>query len=134
MSDQDQEITNRLRRTYEAFSRGDFDTAFEIFHPQIEFVRAGGQSSIRGEDALRAWAEPDAFEELHIEPREFRVNGKRVLVRQHSRARGAGSGIEVVDDDWAVWTLDDDSLVTRVENFPVHQKNEALEAAGLSQK
>ena len=131
MSDRDQEIIAKLRRAYEAFSRGDFDTAIEMAHPEIEFVSPAEQSRLRGADALRAWMEPDAFEEQQIQPREFRIHGNKVLVRQHTRARGVGSGIELDLDMWAVWTLDEDGLVTRIESFLIHQEDEALEAAGL---
>ena len=133
MPDRDQEIINSLRRAYGAFSRADFDAAVEIAHPDIEFVPPGGQSPLRGADALRAWMEPDAIEEQRIEPREFRVRGNKVLVRQHTWGRGAGSGIEVEVDMWVVWTLNDDGLVTRVDAFLVDQEGEALEAAGLSE-
>ena len=133
MSDRDQEIINSLRHAYEAFSRADFDTAIEIAHPDVEFVLPGGQSPLRGADALRAWMEPDAIEEQRIEPREFRVSGNKVLVRQHTWGRGAGSGIELEVDLWAVWTVNDDGLVTRVEGFLVDQEREAHEAAGLSE-
>jgi ketosteroid isomerase-like protein len=122
-----------LRRAYEAFSRADFDTAIEIAHPEIEFIPPGGQSSLRGADAVRAWMEPDAIEQQQVEPREFRINGNKVLVRQHTWGRGAGSGIEVEVDMWVVWTLNDDGLVTRMEAFLLHQESEALEAAGLSE-
>ena len=44
--------------------------------------------------------EPDAFAENVIEPLEFRIGGNKVLVRQHARARGAGSGIELRGDIW----------------------------------
>jgi ketosteroid isomerase-like protein len=131
VSDRDQEIIGSLRRSFDAFNRADFDTAMEIAHPEIEFVPPGGQSSLRGADALRQWMEPDAFEEQQIQPREFRVNGNKVLVRQHGRARGAESGIELDIEAWTVWTLDDDGLVTRVEFYLPHQETEALEAAGL---
>jgi ketosteroid isomerase-like protein len=131
MSDRDQEIISSLRRAYEAFSRADFDTAIEIAHPDVEFVPPGGQSPRRGADALRAWMEPDAIEEQRIEPRDFRVRGDKVLVRQHTWGRGAGSGLEV--DMWVVWTLNDDGLATRVEAFLVDQEGEALQAAGLSE-
>ncbi|HSJ18714.1 MAG TPA: hypothetical protein VK920_11525, partial [Solirubrobacterales bacterium] len=79
------------------------------------------------------WMEPDAFEENVIEPLDFRVKGNKVLVRQHNRARGAESGIEVSETLWTVWTLNDDGLATRVESFPDHQKAAALAAAGLSE-
>jgi ketosteroid isomerase-like protein len=133
MADRDQEIIASLRRTYEAFSRADFDTAIEIAHPDIEFVPPGGQSALRGADAVRAWMEPDAIEEQWVEAREFRVNGNKALVRQRTWARGAGSGIELEVDTWAVWTLNDDGLATRLEAFLIHQEVEALEASGLSE-
>ena len=133
MSDRDQEIINSLRRVYEAFSRADFDAAVGIAHPDIEFGLPGRQSPLRGVDALRAWMEPDAIAEQRVEPRDFRVRGNKVLVRQHTWGRGAGSGIEVEVDQWVVWTLNDDGLVTRMEAFLVDQEGEALEAAGLSE-
>ena len=131
MSDRDQEIISSLRRVYEAYSRADFDAAIEIAHPDIVFVPPGGQSPLRGADALRAWMEPDAIAEQRVEPRDFRVRGNKVLVRQHTWGRGAGSGIELEVDMWVVWTLNDDGLVTRVEAFLVDQESQALEAAGL---
>ena len=77
--------------------------------------------------------EPDAFEEQRIEPLDFRVEGRKVLVHQHAQARGAGSGIELDIEYWTVWTFDDDLLVTRMESFLPHEESEALEAAGLSE-
>jgi ketosteroid isomerase-like protein len=133
MGERDEEIIARLRRFYEAFNRGDFDAATEIAHPEIEFVRAMGQPSLRGADALREWMQPDAFEEQQIEALEFSVNGSMVLVRQHARGRGAGSGIEVDVDFWSVWTLNDDGLATQLEFYLGDQQAEALEAAGLSE-
>jgi ketosteroid isomerase-like protein len=133
MSDRDQEMIGSLRRAYEAFSRADFDTAMEMAHPEIEFVPPGGQAPLRGADAFRAWMEPDAFEDQHFEPREFRVIGNRVLVRQHTTARGAGSGIELELEGWAVWTFDDDGLAIRVEGFLPHEERKALEATGLTE-
>ena len=131
MPDRDQEIIDSLRRGYEAFSRGDFDAAMEIAHPEIEFLPPGGQRSLKGAVAMRAWMEPDAFEKQTIEPREFRINGNKILVRQNAWGRGAGSGIEMELDAWVVWTLNDDGLMTRLEAFLPHEEIEAFEAAGL---
>jgi ketosteroid isomerase-like protein len=131
MADRDEEIIARLRRSYDAFNRGDFDAAAEMAHPEIEFVRPGGQPSLRGADALRRWMEPEAIEEQVIEPLEFSITGNKVLVRAHARGRGAGSGIEVDVDFWAVWTLNDDGLATRLEWYLDHEVAEAREAAGL---
>ena len=129
----DPENVSTLRRAYEAFSRADFDTAMERAHPDIEFVSVGGLAPTYGTDALRAWMEPDAFEDQRIEPREFRVSGDKVLVLIHTSGRGAGSGIELEIDMWNVWTFDEDGRVTRLEAFLVDQEEEALDAAGLSE-
>jgi ketosteroid isomerase-like protein len=127
------EMINGLRRACEAFNRGDFDTAIELAHPEVEFVRPGDQAPLRGADAFRAWMEPDAFASQQLQLREFRVQGNKVLVRQHARAVGAGSGIEMELEAWVLWTFDDDGLVTRVEGFLPHQDAEAFKAAGLSE-
>jgi hypothetical protein len=133
MDERDAAMIDALRRVHEAFNRGDFDAAVAFAHPEIEFVPVGGQASLRGAEALRAWAEPDAFEEQRVEPLDFKVAGKKVLVRQHVQARGAGSGINLDLEMWTVWTFDDDLLVTRMESYLPHQQSEALEAAGLSE-
>jgi len=94
-------------------------------------VPVGGQASLRGAAAVRAWMEPDAFEEQRIEPLDFRVEGNKVLVRQHTQARGVGSGINLDLELWTVWRFDDDLLVTRVETYLPHQETEAFEATRL---
>jgi ketosteroid isomerase-like protein len=126
------ENVETIRRTYEAFSRGDFETASKGSHPEVVLVPPGGQTPLKGAE-VRAWMEPDAIAEQRSEPREFRVNGDRILVRQHTWSRGAGSGIELEADFWTVWTFDGDGQVTRIEVFLVDQEKEALEAAGLSE-
>jgi|SRR5215204_6105256 len=128
MGKREDELIERLRRNYEAFNRGDFDTAIELAHPDVVFIRPGAQAEVRGAEALRAWMEPDAFESQVIEPLDFRVRGNKVLVRQHATARGAGSGIEIDIESATLWTFDDDDKVTRIEFFLPHQEAEALTA------
>jgi ketosteroid isomerase-like protein len=120
-----------IKGVYDAFNRGDFDAAIAIADPRIEFVRPGGQSSLIGAEALRTWMEPDAFETQVVDPLEFTVADTKVLVRQRLTAQGAGSGIEMDIESWTVWTLGNDGRVTRMEVFLDHQRDEALEAAGL---
>jgi ketosteroid isomerase-like protein len=124
----EQQLIERLRRGYELFNAEDFDAAMTLAHPDIVFVRPGGQSDVRGADALRAWMEPDAFESQVIELEEFEVAGNRVLVRQHATARGAGSGIEMEIESWTLWTFDQDGKATRAEFFLSHQEDEARRA------
>ena len=129
----DEEMIAALRRLHDAFNRGDFEAVVQLVHPDIELVRAGGQSSVKGVAALREWMEPDAIEEQRIEPLDFRVKGDKVLVRVHVTGRGAGSGIEMDFVTCVVWTLDDHGLVKEVQGFLPHEEAEALEAAGLSE-
>jgi ketosteroid isomerase-like protein len=125
-----QENVEKLRAAYEAFSRGDFDAAIELARPDAEFIRPGVEGSLRGAAAIREWMEPDAFEEQRVEPLAFEVNGDRVLVRQHTRARGAGSGIELEIETWAVIAFEE-GLIARGQVYPLDQEHEAREAAGL---
>jgi ketosteroid isomerase-like protein len=128
-----QEKIERVRATYDAYNRGDFDAAMETVHPDIEFVPPGGQQAIRGAARVRAWMEPDAFESQVVEPLDFRVAGNKVLVHARTKIRGAGSGIEADFLFWAVWTYDDAGLQTRVEIYLDREEAEALEAVGLSE-
>jgi len=129
----DEETIARLRRIYEAFNRGDFEAALQLAHPDIELVRTGGMSSVKGVAALREWMEPDAIEEQHFEPLDFKINGDKVFVLIRSTGQGAGSGIEIDFVAPVVWTLDDHGLVKKVQAFLPHEEAEALEAAGLSE-
>jgi limonene-1,2-epoxide hydrolase len=128
VSIRDEELIERLRRNNEALNRGEFDVAIEMAHPEIVFVRPGGLPELRGIDAIRAWMEPDAFESQSIELLSYEVDGNRVLTRQRTTARGAGSGIEMEIDSLSVWTFDDRGMVTRVEAFTKQEEDAALRA------
>jgi ketosteroid isomerase-like protein len=125
------ENVERLRQAYEAFSRGDFDEALTFAHPDIEFFPPGNAAPFRGLEKFRAWMEPDAFDRQVIEPLEFIDSGNKVLVKQHVKSRGAGSGIELEGRSWSVWTVNEDGLATRVEGFLERDEAQAREAAGL---
>src|SRR5688500_16157065 len=117
-----QENVDKLRRAHESFNRGEFDAAVALAHPDVEVFRPGGQAPYRGVEKLRAWMEPDAFESQVIEPLELTVAGNKILVDMYSKARGAGSGIELEFRAWTVWTFNDEGLITRVETFLEHEK------------
>jgi ketosteroid isomerase-like protein len=122
----DEELIERLRGAFEAFNRGDYDAAMDWVHPEVVFVTLSpGRTERRGAQALRAWMEPDAFESQESEPREVEIAGHKALIHQHTRARGAGSGIEMETGSWAVWTFDDDGRVTRIENYLEHDEERA---------
>jgi ketosteroid isomerase-like protein len=123
------EIVAMVRNAYAAYSRRDFDRAAEILHPDVELLPAGSQPPIRGAERVRAWMEPDAFDEQVLELLDSRVIGDKVLAHQRSRARGATSGIELEFDTWSVMTLDRDGSLRRVEIYLDRQRAEALESA-----
>jgi ketosteroid isomerase-like protein len=124
----EEQMIDRVRASLDAFNRGDFEAAAEVAHPDIAFLRPGGQSELRGSEALRGWMEPDAFESQTLDPDLSEAAGNKVLVRQRAVARGAGSGIEIEIDTWAVWTFDEDGLVTRIEGYLPYQEAEARRA------
>jgi ketosteroid isomerase-like protein len=131
MEGRDEEIIDSLRRTYDAVSRGDFDSAIEIADPDVELITTGGLTSLRGADKLRAWMEPETIENLSMEPEHFEVVGNNVLVHQLSRGRGVESGISVEMRFWTLWTINEAGLVTRIIAFRNDEEARARNAAGL---
>jgi ketosteroid isomerase-like protein len=124
----EEQMIEALRRNNEAINRGDFDAAIELADPDIVFVRAGALPDLHGADAVRAWMEPDAFESQTYEMLDHEVSGNRILVRSLSKARGAGSGIEMELVALTVWTFNDAGRITRVEIFFLDQEDEARRA------
>jgi ketosteroid isomerase-like protein len=122
------ELIELLRASSEAINRGDFDAVIEAAHPDIVFVRPGGLPDLTGAEAIRAWLEPDAFESQTYEFLDHQVEGNRVLTRQRTTARGAGSGIEMEVESMTVWTFNDEGKVTRVEVFTIDEEDAARRA------
>jgi ketosteroid isomerase-like protein len=122
----DEELIRRLRTSFDAFNRGDFDAATKWVHPDVVFISLSpGRTEIHGLEAFRAWMEPDAFESQAVEGEVIEIAGGKALIHQQTRARGAGSGIEIEIGSWSVWTVDEDGRVTRIENFLEHEEGEA---------
>ena len=125
----EEELIERLRLAFEAFNRGDYDAATEWVHPEVVFLTLSpGRTEIRGLEAFRAWMEPDAFESQTVTGEVIELVGQKALIHQQTRARGAGSGIEIEIGSWSVWTVDEEGRVTRIENFLEHQEDEARRA------
>jgi len=127
-----------VRRSYEAWSRGDFEAFFRSFDADIEWhLPEGGINAdiYRGHREVRQFMESylEAFDCFRMEPERFFEMGDRIVVFVHSRARGKGSGVEVEVRPAHLWTMRDGKAV-RFELFPEREREKALEAVGLSEQ
>jgi ketosteroid isomerase-like protein len=108
MSAQNVEI---VRRSFEAFARGDFDTAFAAHDPGTVWCTAADepdQGTYRGIASVRSFAESldelweDRFAGV-MEFEDFIERGDWVVVPWTAQMRGRGSGITVdVSETYAV--------------------------------
>ena len=126
-----QENVEIVRRSLEAYQRGDLDAALADAHPQIDW-NPFEEAQMRGVDAVRAYLTrwEGEWEELETTPEEFIEGGDHVVAVVHFRGRGRGSGIDVEARSYSVYTLRNGKTV-RMEEFI--ERHEALEAAGLSE-
>jgi ketosteroid isomerase-like protein len=92
-----------VRSIYADWERGDFSrvfqTASEWTHPEFELVIADGPlaGSFTGvaEAEASVYGMLGAWEEIRFEVEEYReLDDERVLVLEHRRGRGKGSGVE----------------------------------------
>jgi ketosteroid isomerase-like protein len=131
-----QENIEIVRRTTEAYNRGDFDEAIAWMDPAIEWdmtrVDVPDPEVYRGFEGLMTfdslWNE--SWEWLELEPKDFIEAGERVVSLVRQIGRGKLSGAQVEQRFAQLWTLRDGKIV-RMEMHP--DKESALEAAGLSE-
>jgi ketosteroid isomerase-like protein len=129
-----QENVEIVRRWFEAFSNQDFEAAIALVHHDVVFVPPGDQAPYKGAESFRRWMEPEAFLDQVAIPLETVVaTDKKILARQRVTGQGRASRIDLDITTWSVWTFDDDGLVTQIEVYLAHEKDKALEAAGLSE-
>jgi ketosteroid isomerase-like protein len=128
-----------LRLAWASFNRGDYEATFMLYRPDAESVGADVWGTIGVEMRTHGRAERLAYqrgvraewETLRFEPEEMVEVGEDHLVSV-GRMKGVGraSGA-TVDTPWAVLLTLEDGTVCREQIFL--DKNEALEAAGLSE-
>jgi ketosteroid isomerase-like protein len=115
MPDANIEIIGRL---IDAWNQRDLQAALKAMHPQCEVRGVEVRETLRGHDGVAAgfrdWF--DAFEEFTIEPEDFIAHGDRVLVPMRQRARGKGSGLEIEQRFYQLFTLRD-GMVFRFEEY-----------------
>ena|SRR5688572_30740614 len=124
-----------VRRIFESVNRGDADGALAAASDDFEMdwsTSIGPAKGVyRGREQVReVWASyMDAFDSLEWNPEEFiEVDDFRLIVVNHNRARGRGSGAEVDAVGAQLWTL----RGGKAQSVKLYQsKADALEAAGL---
>ena len=118
-----------LRKAYDAFNRGDFDAAVESVHPEIEWERvAEVEGKVHGREAVRQFMQPDVFASQKAEIVEITSHeGDKLLVHARFKGSFSGSGIELEQAGWQLWTIRD-GLGGKLEVFL--DRDQALEAAG----
>jgi ketosteroid isomerase-like protein len=106
------------------------------WHPDGEFVNARedpDHATYSGIEAIRAQHQGwfDAYPDLHLEPREIRVNGDHVFIWVHFSGHGADSGLAMDMELAHVLTIDEEGRTRRLEEF--FDRAEGLAAAGLGE-
>jgi uncharacterized protein len=130
-----QENVEVVRAIYGAYELGDYRAVFERMHEDIEWFGPPDVSNsglARGHQGVRRslgiWV--GAWDNLHFELRELIDSGDKVLAAGWQRGRGKGSGVEVSEEIFSVWTLRAGKAI-RQRMF--RDRLQALEAAGLSE-
>ena len=122
-----------VRRSTEAYNRGDLDEATSFMDPHIKWdmsrVPVPDPDVYRGFEGLRAFSESweESWAALELEPQEFIDVGDQVVAVVRQAGRGRLSGAEVELSFAQLWTLRDGKIV-RMEMYP--NREAALEAAG----
>jgi hypothetical protein len=137
---------SRLRRlmlarlmalAYAAANRRDFEVVFagmdlEVYeyHPSRDLLPPDMDAAFYGRDGYlqlwRYWL--DAFGDIRWEPEEILDFGETFLVTTQQMGRGSGSGVNVSESVFQLYTVRR-GLVVRQEDFL--DRSEALEAAGV---
>ena len=131
MSEENVEL---VRRTYEAVNNRDSDAVVLYFHPEIEFhayPRSPG-GVYHGKQAAREYIENvwEHFESLRTEVDELLDAGDQVVVVTTQHPVPKRGQHEMTAHLVEVYTIRDGLLAKRL---PYSTRNEALEAAGLSE-
>lgn len=125
----------QARAAYAAWSARDLDAFVEVFSEDVEvrpFLGRGlGASTYRGHSGLRRWYEEatEDWDELRVEPHEFREAGDRLAVFLKATGKGRGSHVEVAAEIVHVAEFRDGKF-TKLQGFG--DREQALKALDQS--
>jgi ketosteroid isomerase-like protein len=122
-----------IRLGIEAFNRGDFEAALDRMTEDVQWKRVDGlpdtADEIRGRAALREHLEPDVFAAGRLDVVEMVEGDGVILVHGVFHATGAGSGIEIDTQTYAVYRVTPEGLAWRIENW--RERADAERSSGL---
>jgi ketosteroid isomerase-like protein len=129
-----QEHLDAVRSVYDAWERGDFQGAPNIYDPLALLVQGEGfpdKGPHLGIDGIRKYMRGflEAWEHITIEAEELIDAGDSVVAAIFQRGKGKGSGVEAEFRYFHVWTFRGDKVI-RLETM--RERAEALAATGLS--
>jgi len=130
MSEENVEI---VRRSLDAFNRGDLETTFADVHPEVEGIDdprvPGGQTLGKSKTEVKRYFESFSryWESVRLVPERFVDLGDDVLVLGRMTARTRRGGPEVQRQLDQLVTLRDGKII---RNRIFSTRDEALEAAG----
>lgn len=127
------ETEELVRRGYDAWNRGDFEAMEQLLAPDFEIDatdRVLNPDRYFGLEGFRQLAAEmfEIWDSWLIEPQEVVELGDRVFVAHLVRARGKGSGLELTETYWSVWTVRDGKAL---ELALFVDRDRARAAAGL---
>jgi ketosteroid isomerase-like protein len=122
-----------VQEMYEAFNRGDVESALKLLHPQPELHQppevvdadayVGLEAFLRGLSLFTGeWDDP------RFQPLDAEEIGHGVLMRVRVSGRGKASGIEMTMEFFHAWTFRDGKPC---RCFVRSSREQALKAAGL---
>jgi ketosteroid isomerase-like protein len=123
-----------IRQGYDAWNRADWAAMEAFLAPEFEVDatdRVLNPDSYQGIEGFRRLAGEmaEVWDSWEVEPLQFIERGDLMLVAHRVRARGKGSGIEVEQTYWSVWTVRDGKGV-KLALFV--DRDRAMAAAGLT--
>ncbi|SRR2546423_12354193 len=132
MSQENVEITERVRKLLEAFNQRDFDVFFAQLDPEVEYTPVEENVVYRGREAfteyIARWLE--AWDKCVVQPEEIEISPAEDwgFVAMRFSVRGKGSEVEV--DDQGFWAAElRDGRMHRIKEYT--RREEALKAVGL---
>jgi ketosteroid isomerase-like protein len=128
-----QSNVDRLRRGYEALSRGDYEAVRGLLDPKVvlqDRPEVPDARTYQGYEGMLVTLRDtsDSFEDFRLDPEQFFEHADKVVVILSMTGRGRTSGVPVEERIAHLWTLRE-GLAIELRAFT--DPADALQAAGL---